>query len=251
MTDNIDRLYEPDKDEGDYFEFITLSGGLGAFDIEAAAWWGGRHDTRLDELVFRIQEGRWVLVYAPVPGHENYGAPQPLSRELTPVEAARWFQINRRKLPKELTPIITGSRHEPQGEPTRLDREWRPPVRSATLTPAPPHGSSAADSPDRDAGQGGNSPKVLMRVRIIAMHAKQPGLSNAEIARRLSCNPGTVSRALREVREAEGEASRRDVIRQHEDRGGPKAGHRRSTHRHDARDWDNEEDGWDTEEDDD
>jgi hypothetical protein len=142
----LSSLYEPDKHDDDYCEFIALSGEVGAFDIadDATAYLCGKTEGRDDELLFKTPDNHLVLAYIPVPGHKNFDGEQPPHRELTPAEASRWCRLNKRSLRWGLAPVPRG-KVTPRGGLSRLDRDWRPEL--ATAEPASVQCSSTEARP--------------------------------------------------------------------------------------------------------
>jgi hypothetical protein len=135
------------------FEFIALSDERNCFDADhqttnSDTWLGRENLPRNDEVLFLIDGNRWILVYAPGPGHPNESRNDP-NRELSPAAAARWLIKNEYELPPSLLP--PGMRLDQlnlgtpgQDGPDRLDRNWRPPAPPAVTTP------DAADPMARD-----------------------------------------------------------------------------------------------------
>jgi hypothetical protein len=57
--------------------------------------------------------------------------------------------------------------------------------------------------------------------QAIGLWSKHPNLSNRQIAAEIGCNPGTVSRALRKLREAERERGRKEYAKRQEEKEKP------------------------------
>ena len=140
-----------DAEPNDVFQFVNLDSDWEEFDISDPAsenfpWqrvhirgrcpteenpdparsiWFGRNDDHLDESLYRMLGGRWVLVFDRLnPWEEAAERHLPLNRELTPKEACfgpRW--INEYRPPVELRELNS---HVVGNVPVRLERDWKP-----------------------------------------------------------------------------------------------------------------------------
>jgi hypothetical protein len=137
----VDRFH---KSDDDYFKFIAQSGNREEFDIEKPInrgdyWYGLRGTLYQNWILFRDrthQKERWVLVFAPpLLEPADPEGQHPPNRELSPADVYRWLRLNKHKLPEGLPPITIDDSDSRQGQPTRLDPEWRP---SGNVAPGEP-----------------------------------------------------------------------------------------------------------------
>jgi hypothetical protein len=138
-----------DADSRDVFKFVNLEGQLEEFDISDPAhanfsWhrvhvgnrepteddperciWHGKAADRLNESLFRMLGGRWVLVYSELDAWaERSETSLPLNRELTPKEACIWLRwVNGYTAPVELREFNS---HVVGTLPARLEPDWKP-----------------------------------------------------------------------------------------------------------------------------
>lgn len=227
--------FEPEKDPEDYGEFVNLRGELELYDIDEITekdrhWWGRPMTERGDELLALLEGGRWLLVYMIDDINQERTAQsramEPIDRELSPAESARWFLINWRRLPKGLRPLPAAADLPGKEVKTRLDHDWRPPDRSTseegtptvytpsehpsrTSEPTPTAGAEGREptkARSRKKRDGGKAHKVkdYMQLFIEAcFEARENGNpippleTQAQLAKRLKVSEATVSRSGR------------------------------------------------------
>jgi hypothetical protein len=140
------------KPTSNYITYIDLMQNPARFDLDRLKTWplsGGDcwygRGQQGDEILYRVPPAqgetiRWVLVYPALEEHEaaeftieelnsftfgrNY-LEAPVSRELTPQEAAEWLERNGYELPDGLDPAPPFDASKPL-VPGRLHRDWRP-----------------------------------------------------------------------------------------------------------------------------
>ncbi len=155
---DIPSLNRPHKDYADFVDFVDLAGGYETFDLTESigineagdenVWYGREIAGREHEILYRTLDDRWVLIFVSLPGDEDDNGPEPIDRELTPVQAARWLRLNRRPTPPGLRPASLNDDAERRAGQARLDRDWLP----STPSSSSPAGSTE-NRPVRHASQ--------------------------------------------------------------------------------------------------
>jgi hypothetical protein len=203
-------FYEPTKSREDYYYFIGLTGEQEVFDLESASPYCGRDDSRLDEIVFRSKDDRWILAYSPTLGHENFDKPQPCNRELSLVDASRWFMLNERWLPDGLNPLSSGMDKTRAEVGTRLDRDWRflpspavaVPIAEQPASPNPNSQVTEGATPN-PAGKGRKlkapSKEAIAAYRLKVLQGKKQARIASEMSKEFGrkFNQGTISRYIK------------------------------------------------------
>jgi len=207
-------LKRPYVDDDRLYQFVNLDGVLEVFDIEVplavkasgddGVWYGRDVATRGDEVLYRIAEDRWVLVFVTFPGDEHDATPDPVNRELSPAEAARWLRLNKHSLLRELRTAIVEETDEREKGENRLDRAWEPSIRrqrpttevAAVQRPSTLTGCSARLDPalSIDSSSRNTRNRGDLELQAVALLFKHPDWTNKRIADELNCHPKSLSR---------------------------------------------------------
>jgi hypothetical protein len=230
VSDIPPSLNRPTVDYDDFVEFVDLDGACELFDLSESVgvkpfgdenvWYGRDLATRGDEVLYRTDEGRWVLVFVILPSYQDDPGPHPLNRELTAVQAARWLRLNRHGLPKGLRSASLGDEDERAAGQARLDRDWTPSKAS------PPEGRSQEGLAQQvnilpqpstlnvsaSRGEPASSPIPIepkktrgkLLHHAVALLLEHPDWTNKQLAANLGCNAKSLSRfdRLKEMRRA-------------------------------------------------